>query len=96
MQLVARDPVWGELLRGTGGIRKARYANIQARGKSGGARIVYLYTNDSVPIFLLGVFGKNEKSNLSAAERNALRGITREIVSTYGASRIRGAKGTEK
>jgi hypothetical protein len=42
-------------------------------GKSGGARVVYIWRNQRFPIFLIAVFPKNEKENLSMAERNALR-----------------------
>jgi hypothetical protein len=42
-------------------------------GKSGGARVVYISRNERFPVFLIAVFPKNEKENLSMAERNALR-----------------------
>jgi hypothetical protein len=45
----------------------------QGNGKSGGARIVYIWRNDKFPAFLITVFPKNEKENLSMAERNALK-----------------------
>lgn len=69
---LANDPELGDLLKGTGGVRKVRVA-IEGRGKSGGARVVYFFHNDSMPLFLLTVFAKNEKDNLSKAERNALK-----------------------
>jgi hypothetical protein len=42
-------------------------------GKSGGARVVYIWRNPRFPVFLIAVFPKNEKESLSMAERNALR-----------------------
>jgi hypothetical protein len=39
----------------------------------GGARVVYIWRNQRFPVFLIAVFPKNEKENLSMAERNALR-----------------------
>jgi hypothetical protein len=70
--LVAADPECGDLIRGTGGFRKVRVAR-QGMGKSGGARVVYIWRNQRFPVFLIAVFPKNEKENLSMAERNALR-----------------------
>ncbi|MBV9562371.1 MAG: type II toxin-antitoxin system RelE/ParE family toxin [Bradyrhizobium sp.] len=51
--------------------RKVRFG-FGARGKSGGARIIHLFHGEDMPVFLLAVFAKNEKANLSAAERNVL------------------------
>jgi hypothetical protein len=70
--LVAADPECGDLIRGTGGFRKVRVAR-KGMGKSGGARVVYIWRNQRFPVFLISVFPKNEKENLSMAERNALR-----------------------
>ncbi len=53
-------------------------------GKSGGARVVYIWRNEKFPLFLITVFPKNEKENLSMAERNALRTRANNIVETYG------------
>ena len=70
--LVAAEPECGDLIRGTGGFRKVRVAR-QGMGKSGGARVVYIWPDQRFPVFLITVFPKNEKENLSMAERNALR-----------------------
>jgi hypothetical protein len=70
--LVAADPECGDLIRGTGGFRKVRVAR-KGMGKSGGARVVYIWRNERFPVFLITVFPKNEKENLSMAERNALK-----------------------
>jgi hypothetical protein len=71
VKMLAADPLCGELMVGTGGVRKARFA-MEGRGQSGGARVVYFFFNDGAPVFLLAVFGKNEKANLSKSERNQL------------------------
>jgi hypothetical protein len=70
--LVAADPECGDLIRGTGGFRKVRVAR-KGMGKSGGARVVYIWRNERFPVFLIAVFPKNEKENLSMEERNTLR-----------------------
>jgi len=70
--LVAADPECGDLIRGTGGFRKVRVAR-KGMGKSGGARVVYIWRNQGFPVFLITVFPKNEKENLSTAERTRSR-----------------------
>jgi len=75
---IAANPLQGDLLVGTGGIRKARFAK-GGRGKSGGVRAIYYYGGADRPVFLLEIFGKNEKANLSPAERNALAKVVDEI-----------------
>lgn len=80
---LAAHPASGEIMQGTGGIRKFRWF-AQGKGKSGRARVIYYYHNGSVPIFLLTVFGKGEKANLSKRERNDLAMLSKLIVSNYG------------
>ncbi len=80
---LAANPEAGKVLKDTGGIRKLRWAKGN-KGKSGGARVVYYYHNELIPLFLLSVFGKNQKENLSKAERNALAKLTKTIGDYYG------------
>ena len=76
-------PASGDIMQGTGGIRKLRWS-AQGRGKSGGVRVIYYYHNESMPIFLLTVFGKGEKANLTSSERNELSKFTTLLVKNYG------------
>jgi hypothetical protein len=71
---IARNPDAGELIPGTGGARKIRFAG-RGKGKSGGYRVVTFYAGSDVPVFLLDVYGKGNRANLSKTERNELRGI---------------------
>lgn len=75
VDLVAADPAAGDVMQGTGGVRKARLAG-RGKGKSGGYRIVWYFGGGDMPVFLLTVFGKGEKANLTQGERNALRQMT--------------------
>ncbi len=84
IEVIARDPLCGHLIQGTGGIRKVRFA-VEGKGKSGGVRIVYYYYNESMPVFLLTVFAKNEKADLTRAERNAFGKAARALRESYGA-----------
>lgn len=80
--MIAADPTVGDVLVGTGGVRKVRVA-LQGRGKSGGARVIYFFHNETMPVFLLTVFAKNEKGNLSKAERNALKAACAQLVKDF-------------
>lgn len=71
VDMVSADPLCGVVVPGTGGVRKVR-VGVEGRGKRGGARVIYLFGGDDVPVFLLALFAKNEKTDLTAAERNAL------------------------
>jgi hypothetical protein len=80
--LIAADRECGDVIRGTGGFRKVRVAR-KGMGKSG-ARVVYIWRNERFPVFLITVFPKNQKEDLSMAERNELRKRANSIFETYG------------
>jgi hypothetical protein len=80
---LALHPESGALLQGTGGIRKFRWS-AQGKGKSGGVRVIYYHHNDTMPLFLLTVFGKGEKANISKGERNELATFSSLLVRNYG------------
>lgn len=82
---LAFHPQSGDMMQGTGGIRKLRWS-AQGKGKSGGVRVIYYYHNGTMPLFLLTVFGKGEKANLSKVERNGLGKFTRLLLQHYGGS----------
>lgn len=79
---LANDPTCGVVIPGSGGIRKVRFA-FGGRGKSGGARIIYLFSGVDLPVFVLAAFAKNEKADLSVAERNALARMVSAMVEGY-------------
>ena len=81
VNIVAENPKVGVSLGG--GVRKVRIAR-PGRGKSGGARVVFLFAGEDIPVFLLTVFAKNEKTSLSAGERTALIAAAKELVADYG------------
>jgi hypothetical protein len=84
---LALHPLSGAVMQGTGGIRKFRWATGN-KGKSGGVRVIYYFHNKSIPLFLLTVFGKNEKDNLSKSERNELAKFADLLSKNYGEPRV--------
>ena len=81
VDLVATNPEAGDVMQGTGGVRKARLAG-RGKGKSGGYRIVYYFGGGDIPVYLITVFGKGKKANLTQGEKNALRSITATLRSS--------------
>jgi hypothetical protein len=80
--MIAENPECGDVMSGTGGFRKVRVPR-QGMGKSGGARVVYIWRSDKFPVFLITVFPKNKKANLTKAERNALKKRADDIFDSY-------------
>jgi hypothetical protein len=66
-----------------GGLRKVRIAR-DGGGKSGGYRTIYVFGGRHMPLFLLTVFAKNEKDNLSKAELAAAVETSKRLIAAYG------------
>lgn len=79
---LAYHPTAGDLIPGTGGVRKLRWS-LEGRGKRGGARVVYFYHDPDVPIFVLTAYAKNERADLSQRDRNDFRKLTASLTKTY-------------
>ena len=60
---------------------------VPGRGKRGGIRVIYYYRNEKLPLFLLTVYAKNQKANLTKAERNAWNNLVSVLVATYAKKR---------
>ena len=76
---LAEFPQAGVLIEGTGGIRKIRWAR-EGMGKRGGVRVIYYFHSKRIPLYLLTVFGKSERADLSMAERIALGKFVKRLV----------------
>ena len=63
---ISHHPSLGDVMPGTGGARKVRFAG-RGKGKSGGYRVITFYSGDDIPVFLLNIFAKGEKVNLTKA-----------------------------
>ena len=80
VDFLALEPMAGEEIPGTGGCRKLRVPG-RGKGKSGGYRTITFYSGPDIPVFLITVFSKGERSDLSKADRNDLAKLTKELVS---------------
>ena len=69
IRYLAQQPKAGDLLEGTGGVRKLRWGR-GGQGKSGGVRVIYYFHDEQMPLYLLTLFAKGDQANLSKAERN--------------------------
>ncbi|RVU03277.1 addiction module toxin RelE [Novosphingobium umbonatum] len=78
---IAANPEAGVSLGG--GLRKVRIAR-QGGGKSGGYRTIHVFGGVTMPIFLVTVFAKNEKDNLSKAEQAELISLGKVLIAYYG------------
>ena len=82
VNFVAANPESGISLGG--GLRKLRFAR-PGSGKSGGYRTIYVYGGSTAPLFLVTVFAKNEKDNLTPSEQAILVNAGKVLLANYGA-----------
>jgi mRNA-degrading endonuclease RelE of RelBE toxin-antitoxin system len=75
-EVVARPDV-GNIIRGSGGLRKVRWA-ATGRGKRGGIRVIYYWDVDREIILMLLIYGKNEQDDLTAEQLRVLKGLVEE------------------
>lgn len=79
---IAGNPEAGDIVAKTGGLRKVRWA-AQGRGKRGGARVIYFFRSEAMPLFLLDFYAKNEKSNLDAYDKRQLQNVVKTITERF-------------
>lgn len=82
VEYLAYNPAAGDLVPGTGGIRKLRWG-LEGRGKRGGARVIYFYHDALMPLFALTAYAKNERADLSQQDRNDFRQLTALLVESF-------------
>ena len=79
---LAEHPKSGDLIEGTGGVRKLRWGR-GSQGKSGGVRVIYYFHNSTIPLYLLTLYAKNTRSNLSNSQRHELFELTSQLVNVW-------------
>ena len=86
VDFLAAHPTAGKEIAGTGGVRKVRFPK-PGTGKSGGYRLITFYSGQKIPVFLLSVFARTDKTTLSQAEKNSLRSTMGDLVKAYHAGK---------
>lgn len=76
-------PEAGDVMQGTGGFRKLRWATGKGGGKSGGVRIIYLYHQKHVLLILVDLFKKADKASLDAGEKAELKKLAPLLLERY-------------
>jgi hypothetical protein len=74
---LAQNPTAGSVIKGTGGVRKLRFA-IANKGKRGGTRFIYYYLDETLPLYALLAYPKSAKSDLTSDEKQ----LVTQLVST--------------
>ena len=80
INLLAADPLAGDVIRGTGGIRKLRF-RATGVGKRGGSRVIYYYLDDNTPIYALLAYAKSARTDLTQVERRTVAALAAAIKS---------------
>lgn len=75
---LASNPTAGDIIPGTGGVRKVRY-QASGRGKRGGARVIYFYFDDDYPLIALTLYAKNEREDLTPEGKRMISQIAEAI-----------------
>jgi mRNA-degrading endonuclease RelE of RelBE toxin-antitoxin system len=76
--LIMVAPDLPPIIKGTGGIRKVRFA-ASGKGKRAGARVIYAYFKDEGIVVLFLAYGKNEKDDLTTQEKKAMKQLLQQI-----------------
>jgi len=83
VDMIAADPTQGDLMQGTGGLRKVRVP-LLGRGKRGGGRLITFFHDEGMPVFLLVLYPKNIQTDLTPDQRKAAKQMTDAIRGQYG------------
>jgi mRNA-degrading endonuclease RelE of RelBE toxin-antitoxin system len=82
IDFISANPHYGDIIPATGGVRKIRWG-AGHKGKRGGVRVIYYFRDLNMPVFLLAVYKKGEKLNLTMGEREAMRHLVDQLVANY-------------
>lgn len=69
---ISRNPTAGSVVRGSGGVRKVRWARADS-GKSGGVRVIYYNMLEEEEIWLLTLYAKNERTTIPGHELKLIK-----------------------
>ena len=86
IDFLANNPEAGDEIPGTGGVRKVRFA-ASGRGKRGGARVIYYYLDETIPIYALLVYAKNVKTDMTPEEKRLVSALAAELKKAWKGKR---------
>ena len=75
---IARNPEAGDIIPGTGGIRKIRWMR-KGMGKRGGARVIYFYHHMDAPLYLIAAYAKAKQEDVSPDEKKVITALAEEL-----------------
>ena len=78
VEMLGRDPLCGEVIPDSGGVRKVRVA-LEGRGKRSGGRVIYYFHSTLYPLVIFTMYAKNAKSDLTPSQRRKLAAVVAEI-----------------
>jgi hypothetical protein len=79
---LAYNPTAGDVIPGSGGVRKLRWG-LEGRGKRGGARVIYFFHDMEMPLYLFTAFAKNEREDLDQSEIKAYHKLSEIMVEIH-------------
>jgi len=89
VDFIARNPAAGDLIQGTGGVRKVRWSR-QGTGKRGGVRVIHFFHDVTAPVYLLLIYAKSQRDDLSPEGKRAMRNVATAIKSELDRKRYGG------
>jgi RelE toxin of RelE / RelB toxin-antitoxin system len=88
VDFIARNPEAGDLIPESGGVRKVRWSR-RGSGKRGGVRVIYFYYNPEMPLYLLMIYAKSRRDDLSPAAKRSVQALVARLRQAYAHSRER-------
>ena len=82
IDFLAENPLAGDEIPGTGGVRKVRFG-ASGRGKRGGARVIYYYLDDTMPLYALLAYAKNAKDDMSPEEKRVVASLAAALKAAW-------------
>ena len=83
VDFIARNPETGDLIPASGGVRKIRWGR-RGSGKRGGVRIIYFYHDPAMPVYLLMIYAKARRDDLSADAQRTVQRLVARLKEAYG------------
>lgn len=81
IDFMAENPLAGDEIPGTGGVRKLRFA-ASGRGKRGGARVIYYFLDETMPLYALLAYAKNAQDDMTPDEKRVVAALVVALKAT--------------